>query len=861
MPLPSPNLDDRTFAQLVEEARQRIMASCPEWSDLSVSDPGMALVEVFAFLTETMIYRLNCIPKKAYVEFLRLLGVGLLPPAAASVKLVFKSSQASEKPIEIRRGTRVTVSRAEIGSEPPIFVVARTVVIPPGQTQVEATAHHCDLVEGELLGQGTGVAGLSLNVDRPPIVAPTEDDLDLVVGVEATGDELSEGTPARVFNNKSFRIWREVENFAEQGHDQFVYITDRVSGTISFAPSVRMRDETGSLATAASALAAVPGAGREIRAWYRCGGGPQGNVAANTLTVMKDAIPGVSVNNPSAAVGGRATEDVDNALLRGPQELHSLQRAVTARDFELLAKRSGAVSRARAFTKSALWTYAPPGTVEVVLVPFWDEKNRTKPVTVAQLQALQTEEARQRIQAALDERRPMGTGCVVSWARYKTVRVSARIVVHTQEDAAALQQRVLDRLYQTINPLPTASYSGWRFGHALRISNFYDAVLTEPGVSYVENEQLIVEEVPEDEVTCLAVDAFQPQTWYAGSHDVLYRTLDDGDGWGSVGRFDGQVMYAVQGHPSVPGLVAACTLNAGDSPGSHIHLSWDCGESWQEKALTAFNVEDMAWTLRDGAPLLLLATAVGLFELGVGSDAAPVQVFVRPDDQQIGYYAVAAAILDGGGLSVAVASRNMGGIFLSSDGGKGNSFRNIGMAGEDVRVLAVQYDGVRAFLWAGLAAPGVGDPGKGCFCWELLGAQDPPDGWQPFNKNWLGGSCVDLAFQGTRVLAATYDAGVLWLEKRGSQEPWNVPAVGCGLPQASREHPLQRVDALAADPARSILLAGGKSGVYRSSDGGQHYEASSRKIFTDKVTLPHNWLFVSGEHNIEVVSESEKGTN
>jgi hypothetical protein len=251
---------------------------------------------------------------------------------------------------------------------------------------------------------------------------------------------------------------------------------------------------------------------------------------------------------------------------------------------------------------------------------------------------------------------------------------------------------------------------------------------------------------------------------------------------------------------------------------------------------------------------------VGLFELSMQAQASPVQVFVRPDDQQIGYYAVAAGNANNT-VSVAVASRSKGGVFLSSDGGKGNSFRNIGMAGEDVRVLAVQYDGSRAFLWAGLAAPVVGDPGKGCCAWELLGSQDPPDGWQTFNKDWLGGSCVALAFQGSKILAATYDAGVLWLEKRSDQETWQAPDVSCGLPQASREHPLQRVDALAADPDRSILLAGGKSGVYRSVDGGQHYEACSRKIFTDKVTLPPNWLFVSGEHNIEVVSESEKGTN
>jgi hypothetical protein len=242
------------------------------------------------------------------------------------------------------------------------------------------------------------------------------------------------------------------------------------------------------------------------------------------------------------------------------------------------------------------------------------------------------------------------------------------------------------------------------------------------------------------------------------------------------------------------------------------------------------------------------------------ADASPVQVYVRPDDQQIGYYAVAAS-MSKGIVSVAVAARNKGGIFLSSDGGAGNTFRNIGQAGEDVRVLAVQYEGFRSFLWAGLAAPVLGDPGKGCFSWELLGAQDPPEGWQTFDKNWIGGSCVELAFQGAKILAATFDAGVLWLEKRGDQESWNAPDVGCGLPQASREHPFERVNALAADPKGTIILSGGKSGVYRSRDGGQRYSSGSRKIFDDKVTLPPNWLFCSGEHEIEVVAEDEKGTD
>ena len=76
------------------------------------------------------------------------------------------------------------------------------------------------------------------------------------------------------------------------------------------------------------------------------------------------------ITNPEAATGGRSAETLGNALLRGPQELHSLDRAVTARDFELVAMRSsGTVNRAKAFTRAALWAHAQPGTVGVLLVP------------------------------------------------------------------------------------------------------------------------------------------------------------------------------------------------------------------------------------------------------------------------------------------------------------------------------------------------------------------------------------------------------------------------------------------------------------------------------------------------------------
>jgi len=56
MSLVAPNLDDRSFQMLVDQATRRIQQSCPAWTDLSVGDPGVVLLETLAFLVETDIY-------------------------------------------------------------------------------------------------------------------------------------------------------------------------------------------------------------------------------------------------------------------------------------------------------------------------------------------------------------------------------------------------------------------------------------------------------------------------------------------------------------------------------------------------------------------------------------------------------------------------------------------------------------------------------------------------------------------------------------------------------------------------------------------------------------------------------------
>lgn len=89
MTLPAPNLDDRDFKSLIEEARTRIPAYTPEWTDFNESDPGMTLVQLHAWLTETLLYRVNRLPDLAYVNFLNLLGTRPKPARAAQADLTF----------------------------------------------------------------------------------------------------------------------------------------------------------------------------------------------------------------------------------------------------------------------------------------------------------------------------------------------------------------------------------------------------------------------------------------------------------------------------------------------------------------------------------------------------------------------------------------------------------------------------------------------------------------------------------------------------------------------------------------------------------------------------------------------------
>ncbi|WBB68160.1 putative baseplate assembly protein [Micromonospora sp. WMMD812] len=875
MTLPVPHLDDRGFLDLVTEARERIRQSCPAWTDLSAHDPGMALVEAFAHLTEVMIYRLNQLPEKAYVSFLNLLGVARHAPSVAWADVRFTRTGPERGAVWIPAGTRVAAARGA-DPRPVVFVTTEPAALPAGESAVTVRMHHCEPVEAELLGTGTGQPGQVLRAARAPL-AHTAEPLDLLLGVEVPAGSVELGAAAREHGGRTFEIWRPVDSFAGVGPQAKVYRVDRCSGTVTFGPALDLRDPGDDAAPAGPVtVAAVPPAGRQIRLWYRAGGGPAGNVAAGTLTSLRDPLPGVRVDNPAPAAGGRDMESMESALLRGPYEFFAQQRAVTARDFEVLATGSGAVARARAFTRSAVYSFARPGEVEVVLVPYVPPATRPGGrLPVAVLREHEVAEARRRVEADLDRRRTLGTSCRASWARYKAVSIRARVVVRREEDADAVRRRIHERLHQTLSPLPTAlNPNGWAFGEPLRASNVYRLLEhAEPGVRYVESVRFVVDEAPDAEVRALAVDQYQPRTWYAGRGPVLFRSTNAGAGWEPAGRSDGETVLRVTPAPAPvrpgivprPGSVAVVTLRA--SGGSRVHLSTDLGETWSLLADLDARISDLAWIDRDGAGALLVATDTGLYEVSLLPGAVPLQILVDPADADRGFYAVRAFVSERGAPGVAVAAQAGFGVYLSTAGGRPGTFAHVGLANVDNRVLAVQYDGPATLLWSGAGEPDPKKPGQGCHRTRLFESDVK---WQSVQSGWIGGTCRDLAFAGPLALAATQSGGVLRLDTLATQPQWTSVSVNCGLPLRDRTR-FVPVDAVAAATGAGVtggpaggpgaaggvgrlILAAGERGVHRSVDA-VDWTASANQATADVVTVPDTWLLCSGEHDIEVVRQ------
>jgi hypothetical protein len=391
---------------------------------------------------------------------------------------------------------------------------------PPGAPSIAAVdpnavwASQRQTVTGESLGSALGVPSQALSFRQAPVLAGEQVEVQELAGARAevewpvlaqevlgTGNAAAD---ARMLDTLTAQLaaegrqtdivlgalhlvrdsdkqvaeawvrWAPQPDFLLSGPADRHYVLDRPRGVLQLGDGVHGR---------------VPPPGAAVAArLYQTGGGSHGNVAAGTVAQLLSGIPGVqSVTNPVAAEGGSDAELVSAVAARGPLTLARRGRAVTAADFETLAREtSPAVAMARAIPTLDANGRQRPGWITLVVIP-----RSTDP------QPWPSFGLRQQILAAAEAQAAADLGAalhlVVSGPDYLPVDVDATVAALDPDAAGPLEQAALAALAAFLHPLTGGpDGQGWGAGRGVYLSDVAEALGRVPGLDYVEELALLL---------------------------------------------------------------------------------------------------------------------------------------------------------------------------------------------------------------------------------------------------------------------------------------------------------------------------------------------------------------------------------
>jgi len=341
-------------------------------------------------------------------------------------------------------------------------------------------ATHAVIQEDEILGRSSGEAGQMFKLEHAPILDPEK-------GETIEVEEMRDGELV-------FYPWQRVRDFSRSERYDRHFTLDPATGQVEFGPAIRQRDGTVRL------YGRVPEPDRRVRfSRYRYGGGAIGNVPAGKVQTMRTSLAYIDrVTNMVRAEGGRDQETLDEAKMRARREIRAQERAVTAEDFENLARRSTrAVARVKCHAPEQVGGQKAPGVVELLVVPAVYESMAVGDYSKLKLDA----PLRQEIVDFLDNHRLLTTILRVRAPEYMAVRLSAEIAVSEYSHPETVRMRVIERLQQFITPLPMgnnefftdmmgADWEGWPFGRDLYVSEIFSLIQQVPGVKHVLDVQI-----------------------------------------------------------------------------------------------------------------------------------------------------------------------------------------------------------------------------------------------------------------------------------------------------------------------------------------------------------------------------------
>ena len=342
----------------------------------------------------------------------------------------------------------------------------------------------------EVVGSSDGAPGQTFRCDRVPITEAS-------VWVDESGDlsasekrDLERRRPDDVrreptTGDEAFWVrWEEVTDFLDSGETSRHYRLDRTDGTITFGDG---------------RAGAIPPVGdRNVEAAYQTGGGSEGNVAAGSVVDLRSSISLVDdVTNLEQSDGGTDTESLEETVSRAPERIRNRGRAVSATDFEHIAKdASRELATVKCEPQMDESGDRTPGWVTLLVIP---RERRDRPTPSLEL--------RQRVRDAVGERAPatlVGTDrsrIVVRGPEYAEASVEATVDTRGVESITNLRNEIEESLDAFFHPLTGGDDGeGWAFGTAPRLSRLSTLVEATEGVDRVRNIAMTIETASEEKI-------------------------------------------------------------------------------------------------------------------------------------------------------------------------------------------------------------------------------------------------------------------------------------------------------------------------------------------------------------------------
>lgn len=336
--VPQIDYTSRDYLSIRNDLLDLISFYAPTWTSRDPSDLGIAMVELFAYMGDSLNFYIDRAANEGFIgtasqrdsilQLATMFGYSPNKIAAATTTLQFTNSTSSDKVIPA--GTLFAVSAVTSSTSNQVFFETDAEVTVPGNGTVNVTATEGLTVADEELGSSNGSPRQVFKLGYPYVI-----DKSVSITVNTTKYSYVSSLLDYGMVDYVFTTYNDSEG------STFVVFGDGINGIVP------------------------PAAGR-ITVTYRTGAGSAGNVPAGTVThQMNNVVGGISVKNIVPATGGSDEESTESIRVNAPKALRSLDRAISLRDYSSLAIRYPGVAKAVADAAS-------PASVNLYVAPTGD---------------------------------------------------------------------------------------------------------------------------------------------------------------------------------------------------------------------------------------------------------------------------------------------------------------------------------------------------------------------------------------------------------------------------------------------------------------------------------------------------------